>query len=177
MDLLGADYDITAGNLDVAAGNLQRHGLEVGYLSIPMYEYVSEDQYATTPVVNLSQLRWTSTGGQEFPDTTTRRRFPLDLRRYDEVRWRYYIGNTGGTGSMKLQYSTTDLTAAGNLLDLVSGGISLAVTAGQKDSAWQNLIVGAQVDGLYLGVIGTGTIGTANRSLDRMVVEFRAKST
>lgn len=157
--------------------NLKRQSLEVGYLMVPMYEYVSEDQYGTTPAVNLSQIRWTATGGQEFPDTTARRRFPLDLRHYDEIRWRYYVGNSGGTGSMKLQYSTTDLVSAGSLVDIVSGGISLTVTVGQKDSGWQDLVSGAKVDGLYMGVVQTGTISTANRSLDRMTVEFRAKST
>lgn len=178
MDLLGADYDITDGNLDVQSGNLQRHSVEVGYLCVPMYEFVSQAQYGTTPAVNLSQIRWSATGGQEFPDGTARRRFPLDLRHFDEVRWRFYVGSAGTTtnGAMKLQYSTTDLVAAGSLIDLVSGGISLAVSAGQKDSGWNDLVSGAKVDGLYLGVVQTGTVGTANRSLDRMVVEFRAKS-
>lgn len=151
---------------------LQRQGLEVGHLYLPMYDAVFA---SATP-------SWSATGNAEFPigANADRYRFPVDLQRYDEYRFRcmVIVASTTASSSLQLQYATTQ---TGTLLDLDSGATTISLDSGsattgvEVDTDWQDLVSGAQIEEAWLGITQVNVTG-ASRHVARVVAEFRAKS-
>jgi len=170
-----ADTSISVATIN-ATSSLQRQGVEVGYLRIEMYSYV-------TPAGHVlpSTIQWTSVANDDFPRGTSsgRYRFAVDLRRYDEVRFSFYVaGATLLGGTLALKYATT-IAGSTSGQDIASTAPTLATSGspGYRDTGWIDMESGAQVDGLYITPVVADSPTLVNGTeLVRITAEFRAKT-
>lgn len=153
-----------------ATSSLQRKGIEVGHLMLPLYVGLSSG----------SSPSWLTTGAgvKEPPKNNERYRYMIDLRRYDEVRFHLWVEVVGGAvdQTFELGYSTT---ASGSLGSIDGSSTTLDLTSlGEKDTDWMDLVSGAQIADAYIGIIQNSTGGfTPTFNVRRVTAEFRAKST
>jgi len=149
-----------------ATSSLQRKGVEVGHLTVPLYQQADSG----------SRPPWNTLAG-EFPNGTSNFRVKVDLQRYDEFRFRFICRTAANptTADLQIGYSLTQTTALTSL-----GAAALSVITGGNavlDTGWTDLPGAAQIEDCYIGITAAKTGGgTSAGILDRITVEFRAKT-
>ena len=146
---------------------------ENSYLAVAMFEYVT------------SSTGWDSTGSGlvEFCDdpllTAGQYRIPVELDRYDEVRFSMYVAVNPvalGTCTLQLRYSTSN--SGGTLSDIDTDGTPFNINVSDSflDTGWQPLVGGARVPVAYITVEQNFSISpSVSGRITRVTAEFRAK--
>lgn len=120
------------------------------------------------PVIVAPPMVFTNLGAGPV-DLSASIRLVCDLSKVTQVRVATMQSvSGGGTGDLKLEYSTDDSTWA----DLTTL-IDLSTAAAAKASTWQNIPVGAQADMIVVRVVGINGNGTEDHTLKGIYLHTR----
>ena len=117
-----------------------------------------------------------ATLAERFAGNTTRHLFIADLLGYTQVRFRVNKQVVGTAGSIfRAKYYTSYNTTVTNFLQLgLSGQIETSMAAtGYYDSGWQDLAIGARINGCCIGFTELGGDGVADPAIGATDILFR----